>query len=92
MNADPPVTPTPDRLLTRVMLRELIPVSDMAIWRWIKKGIFPEPIKFNGRCYWRASEIQTWIDERSPSRSVTSKPSSTECDARPANSRKNSPR
>ncbi|MBI4858989.1 MAG: helix-turn-helix domain-containing protein [Candidatus Riflebacteria bacterium] len=58
----------PDRLLTRAMLREHVPVSDMCLWRWIRAGKFPAAIKFNGRRYWRASEIQAWIDRHSATR------------------------
>ena len=32
-------------------------VSDMTIWRWVKAGILPEPIKINSRNYWRQSEV-----------------------------------
>ena len=35
--------------------RQLGDVSDMTIWRWEKAGILPEPIKINGRKYWRQS-------------------------------------
>jgi len=45
------------RLINRRQLRQLVPVSDMTIWRWIKAGIFPEPIKINGRNYWREDSV-----------------------------------
>lgn len=92
MNPDFSGPAVPDRLLTRAMLRELVPVSDMAIWRWLRAGKFPQPIKFNGRCYWRAGEIQAWIENHASARAVTSKLSSTESDAPQAGSRKSSPR
>lgn len=57
-----------ERLLTREMLREIVPISDMGLWRWLRKGTFPQPLKFNGRNYWRASEVQSWIDARAATR------------------------
>ena len=44
------------RLINRRMLRALVPVSDMTIWRWMQAGHFPPPIKIHGRNYW-------WLDE-----------------------------
>ena len=34
-------------------------ISDMSVWRWLKKGILPQPIKINNRNYWR----QSWVDQ-----------------------------
>lgn len=47
-----------DRLINRRELRELIPVSDMTVWRWTNAGIFPPAIKINNRNYWRLSEVR----------------------------------
>lgn len=57
-----------EQLLTRAMLVELVPVTAMSLWRWIKKGTFPRPIVFNRRNYWRQSEIQAWIEGQSRKR------------------------
>lgn len=81
-----------ERLLTREMLREIVPISDMGLWRWLRAGKFPAPIKFNGRNYWRASEVQSWIESRASSRQVTSKRSSAEFDEPPASFRTSSRR
>jgi predicted DNA-binding transcriptional regulator AlpA len=53
-----------DRLLTRRMLRLMVPVSDMTIWRWEKGGTFPEHLSIYGRNYWRLSEVQNWMDRQ----------------------------
>jgi predicted DNA-binding transcriptional regulator AlpA len=45
------------RLINRQQLREIIPASDMSVWRWIKAGVFPEPIKIGGRNYWRLADV-----------------------------------
>lgn len=51
------------RLLNRRQLRAKVPVSDMSIWRWRKAGIFPEPIKINGRCYWREDGVDRFMED-----------------------------
>lgn len=50
-----------DQLVPRDQLRQMIPVSDMTIWRWIRAGIFPQPIRIRSRCYWRLSDLQAWL-------------------------------
>lgn len=48
-----------DKLVSsRTARAELGDVSEMTIWRWVKAGIMPEPIKINGRNYWPASAIE----------------------------------
>lgn len=38
-------------------------VDHSTIWRWVKKGILPAPIKVGGRSLWRLSDIQKNIRE-----------------------------
>ena len=41
-------------------------VDHSTIWRWVKKGALPAPIKIGGRSLWRLSDIQKHIrDARS---------------------------
>lgn len=56
----------PDQLVTRRMLRKLVPVSDEAIRRWLKRGAFPRPLLINGRNFWRLSELTYWLQRQSP--------------------------
>lgn len=53
-----------ERLLNRKMLRALIPVSDMTIWRWERDGRFPLHLTVNGRNYWRFSEVIAWLERQ----------------------------
>lgn len=53
-----------ERLLPRRELRNLVPVSDMTIWRWERDGQFPRHLSINSRNYWRFSEISDWIDRK----------------------------
>lgn len=32
-------------------------ISAMCEWRWRQSGLLPEPIKINGRCYYRESDL-----------------------------------
>ena len=52
-----------ERLLTRRLLRKLVPVSDMTIWRWERDGQFPRHLSVHGRNYWLFSEVQQWLAE-----------------------------
>lgn len=49
-------------------VREIVPVSDMTMWRWIRAKKFPEPVKMAGRNYWRSDEIDAWLTERTNAR------------------------
>ncbi|WP_189453901.1 helix-turn-helix transcriptional regulator [Cognatilysobacter bugurensis] len=40
-------------------------ISDMTVWRWVQKGLLPEPIKINGRNYWRESDVEALKQGRS---------------------------
>jgi len=55
-------------LLTARMVRGQVPVSEMSLWRWVRDGQFPAPIKVAKRNYWRADEIDAWLIERSDAR------------------------
>jgi predicted DNA-binding transcriptional regulator AlpA len=50
-----------ERLINRRELRQRIPASDMTIWRWIRGGIFPTPLKINNRNYWRLGEVLAFM-------------------------------
>ncbi len=59
--------------LTDGFLREsqiipaLIPVSSTTLWRMVKAGSFPKPIKLSARVTaWRAREVRAWMAERAP--------------------------
>jgi predicted DNA-binding transcriptional regulator AlpA len=49
-----------EKLLGRRELREIIPRTDMTLYRWQKSGQFPQAIKINNRAYWRESEVLEW--------------------------------
>ena len=46
--------------------RGLIPVSPATLWRWVKAGKFPEPIRLSDRVTaWEASKVNAWIQSQS---------------------------
>ena len=36
-------------------------ISAMCLWRWIRDGKFPVPIKINGRNYWGHNVVRGWV-------------------------------
>ena len=61
---------SPRRLLTRAELCELLGVSYVAIWTWVRDGRFPagisitDGIKGKGTVRWDADEVEAWIAAR----------------------------
>lgn len=46
-------------------LRQIIPLSDSSIWRRVKAGTFPAPLKLSPRVtVWRSEAIRQWLDEQ----------------------------
>jgi predicted DNA-binding transcriptional regulator AlpA len=45
-----------ERLLPRRELRNLVPVSDMTIWRWERDGQFPRHLSINEVLGWMAAQ------------------------------------
>jgi predicted DNA-binding transcriptional regulator AlpA len=41
-------------------------VSDMSLWRWLRDvGLgFPQPLRINGRRFWKASQLEAWEASR----------------------------
>ncbi len=53
--------PTP-RLLRPALVQELTTLDRVTIWKKVKAGTFPKPLKISGvRIAWLESDIQAWI-------------------------------
>jgi hypothetical protein len=68
-NAPPASNPGPEeRYVNREQLREIIPTSDMTLWRWQRdpKIGFPASVKLgaDGRNYWWLPKVRAWMRER----------------------------
>jgi predicted DNA-binding transcriptional regulator AlpA len=37
-------------------------VSQMTIWRWVRDGVIPAPIKIRNRNYWRQSGLDAAVE------------------------------
>lgn len=43
-----------------------IPVSRSTLWRWVRAGDFPAPVKLSVQVSaWRVSDVRQWMSERS---------------------------
>ena len=61
--------PDQDRIVSAKERRELIPYSDMHVWRLEKAGQFPKRIKLGAsRVGWSLRELDQWITDRKSER------------------------
>ncbi len=45
--------------------RGVVPVSPATLWRWVKAGKFPAPIRLSDRVTaWEASKVNAWIQSQ----------------------------
>jgi prophage regulatory protein len=50
---------------TRHQLEKLFKVSPATIYRWIKEGKFPKPVRLGANMVrWKASDIEAWMTDR----------------------------
>lgn len=65
-SAAPSIPPSPDRLIRVKELRQMLGgASSSTIYRWIAKGILPEPQRLTPRFIgWRASDIVDFLNSR----------------------------
>ncbi|WP_419932245.1 helix-turn-helix transcriptional regulator [Candidatus Poriferisodalis sp.] len=63
MKHDTPPTFTP--LLSRAQVERLTGLSTTSLYRAMRRGDFPEPLRVSERSVrWRTDEIESWIEER----------------------------
>jgi prophage regulatory protein len=60
------VTPEPeDKFLCPAAVEALSSLSRTTIWRLVKRGDFPAPVRLSpGRIGWRRSSLATWMEGR----------------------------
>jgi prophage regulatory protein len=59
--------PPADVVLQTRDLKRRLGLSETTIWRGVRDGRFPKPIRLSpGRIGWRESVIEAWLDEREP--------------------------
>ena len=60
-----------DRIVSSKERRQLVPYSDMHIWRLERAGKFPRRLRLGpNRVGWSLHEIREWIEERKEERSL----------------------
>lgn len=56
-----------DRMLRNPEILTITGVSNATIWRWIKGGIFPAPVRLGPHAVgWRESDVLEWLESREP--------------------------
>lgn len=46
-------------------LRPILPFSDSTIWRRVRAGTFPAPVKLSERVTaWKAEDVRQWLQEQ----------------------------
>lgn len=45
------------------LVPHIIPIGSVTLWRWVKKGTFPKPIRL-GPCVtaWRVEAVREWLE------------------------------
>lgn len=47
------------------LIPSIVPVSSATLWRMVKTGEFPKPIKLTKRCTaWKVEDIRAWMEAR----------------------------
>ncbi|MHC2596995.1 helix-turn-helix transcriptional regulator [Enterobacter hormaechei] len=55
---------TEDQFVDMAFITSLLQMTDKWIYKLIKDGIFPKPIKLGRSSRWLKSEVENWLQER----------------------------
>lgn len=59
--------PLPTYIRLAQLVSDVVPVSKATIWRWVKSGDFPAPIKLaESTTAWKLSDVLDWLQTRAP--------------------------
>lgn len=53
-----------DQFVNMVFITRLLQMTDKWIYKLIKDGAFPKPIKLGRSSRWLQSEVEAWLQER----------------------------
>lgn len=54
-----------------VPIPAIVPISPAALWRWVKTGRFPAPLKIGGNTtVWRVEDVRAWIEGQAARRAA----------------------
>ena len=58
-------TPHTGFLRERQLRPHILPVAHSTLWRMVKDGRFPSPVKLSERVTaWRADEVMAWVEQK----------------------------
>lgn len=47
------------------LLGPMLPIGATTLWRWVRQGKFPKPVKLSERVTaWRAEDVRAWLDQQ----------------------------
>lgn len=46
------------------LLKNHIPISRTTLWRMVKDGQFPAPIKLRGSTAWKEDDVKSWLEKQ----------------------------
>ncbi len=55
---------TEDQFVDMAFITSLLQMTDKWIYKLIKDGVFPKPIKLDRSSRWLKSEVENWLQER----------------------------
>nr|CBX79212.1 Uncharacterized protein ORF88 [Erwinia amylovora ATCC BAA-2158] len=53
-----------DQFIDMAFITNLLQMTDKWLYKLIKDGIFPQPIKLGRSSRWLESEVEAWLQER----------------------------
>ncbi|WP_338628899.1 AlpA family transcriptional regulator [Yersinia intermedia] len=59
-----PTLLTEDQLVDMVFITTLLQMTDKWIYKLVKDGAFPKPIKLGRSSRWLKSEVENWLQKR----------------------------
>ena len=47
------------------LLGQILPIGSSTLWRWVKSGKFPKPVKLSARVtVWKVEDVRAWIADQ----------------------------
>lgn len=62
--------PTDAALLSMPQIETLIGLNRTRVYKWLREGLFPQPIKLGKTSRWPRHEIEKWLAELTASRNL----------------------
>lgn len=54
--------PSPGYLRQSQIIPSIVPICHSTLWRWVKDGKFPKPVKLSDRVTaWRSADLRDWL-------------------------------